>query len=232
MADSYKPRNAGPPHNPGVGELISGKRRWSLSSSKELAKAGYRGWHERGYLPHRDEPDLIQFVTFHLADSFPQALRSEWAHLLEIEDNQQRRKQLENYLDRGCGECFLRQPAIARLVENEIRLVQGNDYELRAWVLMPNHVHLLFKVGAVPMSKLVGNWKKHTGREANKLLRRTGPFWAADYWDTYMRDSGHELKVRRYIENNPAKAAKVFDPKDWAWGSARFRSESGELNLP
>jgi len=75
------PAETGPPRNPGVRELVQGKRRWSSFLKSDDAKAGYRGWHERGYLPHRDEPGLRQFVTFRLADSFPESLRSEWEHL-------------------------------------------------------------------------------------------------------------------------------------------------------
>lgn len=58
-----KPRRPGPPHNPGVRDLVSGKRQWSSRAEIEDARKGFRGWHERGYLPHRDEPDLTQFVT-------------------------------------------------------------------------------------------------------------------------------------------------------------------------
>jgi hypothetical protein len=79
-------------------------------------KNGFRGWHERGYLPHRDEPGLTQLITFRLADSFPRSLRSERQHLWEIEDDRERRKQLELYLDRGLGSCHLREPRAANLV--------------------------------------------------------------------------------------------------------------------
>jgi hypothetical protein len=91
----------GPPHNPGLRELIVGKCKWASSLTVEQAKAGFQGWHERGYLPHRDEPELTQMVTFHVADSFPASLRSECEALLEIEDNDERRKQLQAYLDKG-----------------------------------------------------------------------------------------------------------------------------------
>ena len=82
------------------------------------------------------------------------------------------------------------------------------------------------------MSEIVGAWKKHTGRLANKLLGRNGPFWAEDYFDTFMRDDEHEQRTVRYIENNPTKARLVVDPKDWPWSSARFRDEFGVLKLP
>lgn len=46
-----------------------------------------------------------------------------------------------------------------------------------------------------------------------------------------MRDAPHELKTRRYIENNPAKAFLVRDPKDWPWSSTRLRDANGDLRL-
>ena len=120
-----KPRRPGPPHNPGVRDLVEGKRRWSSPPKIEDAKQGFRGWNERGYLPHRDEPGLTQFVTFRLADSFPESLRSEWEHLWKIEDDQQRQTKLESYLDKGRGECHLRKPEIAKLVEDNFRQFSG-----------------------------------------------------------------------------------------------------------
>src|SRR5947209_19772444 len=113
-------RPLGPPRNPALRDLIAGKRKWASSLTREEAKAGFKGWHERGYLPHRDEPGLTQMVTFHVADSFPAALRSEWAALLVIEDEIERRKKLQAYLDKGCGECPLRKPEIASLVDETL----------------------------------------------------------------------------------------------------------------
>ena len=217
-----KPRHPGPPRNPGIRDLVEGKRRSSSSPKMENLERGFRGWHERGYLPHRDEPGLTQFVTFRLADSFPESLRAEWEHLWKIEDDRQRRVELEAYLDRGRGECYLRKPEIADLVEETVRFFHGKRYDLRAWIVMPNHVHALFKVDTVAMAEILESWKKYTAQKANRLLKRRGAFWQADYWDTYIRDSDHELETRKYIENNPAKAGLVLDPKHWPWSSARF----------
>src|SRR6476646_7237112 len=114
-------RSQGPPYNPGLREFIARKRTWSSPPKREELASVFRGWHERGYLPHRDEPGLTQFVTFHLAGSFPESLRSEWEHFAKIEDDRERRKELEAYLDKGRGECHLRQPEIARLVEDNFR---------------------------------------------------------------------------------------------------------------
>jgi REP element-mobilizing transposase RayT len=219
-----------------VHELIQGKHRDSSQPTREELRKGFRGWHERGYLPHRDEPGLIQFVTFNLADCFPAALRAEWKHLWKIEDRIDRREQLEGYMDKGLGECHLRRTEIAQLVEDSLRNYSDPAgapeprYELRAWVIMPNHIHALFRTGSVPMSTIVDLWKGRTSRLANGLLGRTGEFWHADYFDTFMRDSVHERRTIRYIENNPVKAKLARSAKDWPWSSARFRDEYGNLD--
>jgi hypothetical protein len=80
------------------------------------------------------------------------------------------------------------------------------------------------------MSEIVGAWKKHTGRLANRLLGKTGTFWAA-ITDTFMRGASMNGKWC-YIENNPTKAKLVLDAKGGAWSSARFRNEFGVLKLP
>ena len=55
-----------PPYNPGVRDLVEGKRRWDARASLARQREGFRGWNERGYLPHRDSPGLTQFITYHL----------------------------------------------------------------------------------------------------------------------------------------------------------------------
>ncbi len=231
MADSSKPSRSGPPHNPGVRELVSGKQQWSARPKREDAMQGFLGWHERGYLPHRDEPGLTQFITFHLADSFPLALRSEWEGMLQVEDNRERRLQLEKYLDQGRGECHLRRLEIAEKVESALRFHHQQWYELRAWVIMPNHLHFLIKVETMPLAKIMKEFKRYTAREVNKVLRRRGAFWDEDYFDTYMRNADHELKTTRYIENNPVKALLVRELGEWPWSSARYRDKFGKLLL-
>lgn len=61
-------RRPGPPHNSGVRDLVAGKRQRLSCPKIEVAKRGFRGWHERRYLPQRDETGLTQFVTFRFMD--------------------------------------------------------------------------------------------------------------------------------------------------------------------
>ena len=220
------------PYNPGVRDLIAAKRAVAQPLSKDALDQGFLGWHENGYLPHRDEPGLVQFVTFRLVDAFPNTLRHEWEALLKIEDDRRRRVELERYLDKGRGQCYLCRKDVAKLVEDSLIRFQSTRYDLRAWVIMPNHVHVLFQVLDVPMWKLVGGWKNYTTREANKMLHRTGKLWQDGYWDTFMRDGDHELRSRRYIEWNPVKAGLSSAARAWMWGSARWRDVYERLCFP
>jgi REP element-mobilizing transposase RayT len=200
-----------------VREVVRRQGEVTPKVSREDQKVGFRGWNERGYVPHRDEPGLVQFVTFRLADGFPEAKREVWETLLRIEDDRERRVQLEAWLDEGYGECYLREGEVAKGVAEALRKFDGVRYRLKAYSIMPNHVHVLFEVGKVPMAKVVQGWKGASARAAILVLGRTGAFWQQDYWDTFMRDGEHEERTVRYIRNNPVKAGLVGEWEQWPW---------------
>lgn len=209
---------------------IAASKRSLDEKFSELPPKPFRGWHARGYLPHCDKPGLIQMVTFRLDDAMPVVRRHEWEALHAIEDERERRTQLEAYLDRGHGACHLKSPAIAQIVEDALLFHDAQRYRLCAWVVMPNHVHVLFEEWSVPMEKVLYTWKRFTATQANRRLRLEGRLWQAEYWDRYMRDEEHFNKARRYIEANPVKAGLCKTPKEWPWSSAnsRWRWDLGE----
>ncbi len=218
-----------PPYNPGLHRLVQGKQAWAEPLDEQAKAQGFIGWHQRGYLPHRDTPGLIQFVTFRLHDSFPAARREEWETLLRIEDNRQRRTHLEEYLDRGHGHCWLARAPIAQLAESALGHFDHEHYDLNAWVIMPNHIHVLVQTRQSPLSRVIQSWKAFIAREANLLLCREGTFWQREYWDTSMRDEAQVIKTRCYIDDNPVKAGLAREAKAWPWSSARFRDQYGRL---
>ncbi len=105
---------------------------------------------------------------------------------------------------------------VAELVERILLEADGRDYRMGAWVVMPNHVHLVVDVWDVPLVKLINGWKGRSSREANKLLGRRGVFWQEDYYDNLVRDEAHLKRAIRYTEQNPVKAFLIH------------RTESGE----
>jgi putative transposase len=223
------PNTPGPPYNPGLRRLIQGKRQWHSRPDAETMRRGFRGWHERGYLPHFDAPQVTQFVTLMLEDAFPITRRREWEPILREPGLSLRRRKLEAWLDRGHGSCELREPEIARCVEETLRSEDGQTYRLQAWMVMPNHVHLVVDVWKTPLSKLLQLWKGCSARVVNQLLRRKGHLWARDYYDTQIADGPQLLRSIRYTENNPVKAGFIGDPRRWPWSSARWRDEYEHL---
>lgn len=108
-----------------------------------------KGWYSRGYLPHVDAPGLIQHITFHLADSLPCAaidrMRQEVESLASERQSVERRKRIHALLDSGLGSCVLQDADCASIVEGSLLFGDGGRYRLLAWIVMPNHVHVLIE---------------------------------------------------------------------------------------
>jgi putative DNA methylase len=190
------------------------------------------GWHSRGYLPHWEAGETPQSITFRLHDSLPRTLREHWraelANLGESEQQLERRKRIEAALDAGHGACFLQQPAIAALVENALLHFDRKRYHLHAWVVMPNHVHVLVTpLHGNSLSSLVHAWKSFTAKAANRRLGREGAFWFEEYFDRAIRDDRHFVRAVEYIENNPVQAGLCAQASDWPFGSARLGASLG-----
>jgi sugar phosphate isomerase/epimerase/REP element-mobilizing transposase RayT len=214
-----------------VRQVIRDKLAWhSPPLSEEERAKGFPGWHSRGYLPHFDAPGLIQFITFRLDDALPVERRSEWEALLAIEDERKRRTQLEEYIDRGYGLCWLSDARVAELVQEALLFFDDERYRLLAWVVMPNHVHVLIELREIPMSKILSSWKGFTAKEANRILERAGRFWQVEYFDRYIRDEEHFRKAVHDIEWNPVKAHLVQRPEEWKWSSATSRNEENSAD--
>jgi REP element-mobilizing transposase RayT len=177
-----------------------------------------KGWHSRGYLPHFDSAETVQFVTFRLGDSLPRAVEKSQLHR-EADVHR-----IERELDGGLGACWLGRPEIASLVEAALLHFDGRRYRMLAWCLMPNHVHVVVEMmDGHSLSDIVGSWKSFTAHKANAQLGLTGRFWHADYFDRFMRNEAHLSQTIDYVEQNPVKAGLVARAGDWSWSSARFR---------
>jgi len=201
----------------------------------------HRGWYNRGYLPHCDHPGLLQSITYHLADSLPaavlQQIGTELRTLPPERQDTERRRRVEAWLDAGHGSCVLRLPEAAECVLDTWRRFAGERYDLIAWVVMPNHVHVLVRVyKGVPLAKVVQSWKSYTGRRIRALTEegRAGArrprgqrVWMREYWDRYIRDERHFQMAVDYIHQNPVKARLAGTARGWPWSSAREFAELG-----
>jgi len=93
-------------------------------------------------------------------------------------------------------------------------------YALHAFVIMPNHVHLLV-APHVSVSRLMNGLKGVTAREANSILSNKGQrFWQDESFDHWIRSSAEFDRIRAYIERNPVSAGLITKPEEWLWSSA------------
>ncbi len=188
------------------------------------------GWHSRGYLPHFDGGELAQFVTFRLYDALPRDVLIRWKEELKLEKSAEAesvmRRRVEAYLDQGHGSCYLRDSQVAGMVQNALLFHNTTKYRLAAWVVMPNHVHILCMPSTgYGLAEIMHSVKSFTSSEANKMLHRSGRFWQKEYFDRYIRNPRHFAKVVAYVENNPVKANLCDKAEDWPFSSARLRKK-------
>jgi len=204
---------------------------------------GVPRWHSRGYLPHFESGEVIQHVTYHLADSLPAEVLARFEDELRAMSPErrdtERRRRIEAWLDAGHGCCILREPVVAEMVQSSFLHFDGERYRLFAWVVMPNHVHVLFQpLAGWTMAKIVASWKSFTGRRIAEYMdgvgwERQAPawhsqrsqgerrIWQREYWDRFIRNERHFYTVISYIHQNPVKARLVEKAEDWEWSSAR-----------
>jgi hypothetical protein len=149
------------------------------------------GLHHGDHLPHLKREGASYFVTFRLAGTLPREILLRFKQEREAimvqalaagrpltwhEQEELFRwysTRVDRYLDAGHGECFLRQPVIAKLVADALRFHAGQRFDLAAWVVMPNRVHAVVRpLPGWTLSKILQSWKGFSAREANIQLKR------------------------------------------------------------
>ena len=129
---------------------------------------------------------------------------------------------------------YFENPAIKLLAETIWRQITTYDscdhIALDSWVVMPNHVHLLFYLGesteflTVPfddtlmprsVGAVMGTYKKIVGRKARRMLHSPSlKFWQRGYYDRIVRNEEELNRIRHYIEMNPTRWVEDSDDLD------------------
>lgn len=201
-------------------------------------------------LPHIAPIGATFFVTFRLADSLPRSFVNALKAELEAETTRLKKEhpgdiqrirdarkrnfgKYDHQLDtQPYGTCYLRQPEVAEIVAAKMRAYDGSIYDLQAYSIMPNHVHVLFSMATqvvdehgiwrdevpedyVQLDKVMQLIKGGSAFSSNKHLGRSGKFWFKDSYDHYVRKEEEWLNIAMYILQNPVKAGLA---KKWeAW---------------
>jgi REP element-mobilizing transposase RayT len=167
-------------------------------------------------LPHWQQGDALQFVTFRQKDALPQSKlvlwRSEkamwlskhpkpWTPKQTSEYSEVFTERIEEWLDAGMGSCLFNHAENREALKIVIMKAAPANAELHAWVIMPNHAHVLFRP-LRPLPELIKAWKRASAQKVGK-----GSIWQRNYRDTLIRNSTHYARVVRYIRKNPVSLA-------------------------
>jgi putative transposase len=120
------------------------------------------------------------------------------------------------------GPLWLKDERVAKLVVDALHHGQEQLglYELMAFALVANHVHLLIEPNC-PLSKITRTLKGFTARQGNTILGRTGqPFWQDEWFDHWVRNRDELNRTIRYIERNPVSAGLAQSIEVYPWSSA------------
>lgn len=208
------------------------------------------------HLPHWQPTGVVFFITFRLKGSLPyeaiKALREEREReKIEAEKSAQDQSRKQNYLDERnyfgrwdtlldkaeFGPCWLSQPEVAKIVKEALMYRDEKVFDLYAFCIMSNHVHLVIKPcrserysnlqmqsnqsdhqpDILPLHKIMQSLKRHTARQANIVLGRDGAFWQDESYDHVVRDNDEFICIVHYVLENPVKAGLVSKWEDWRW---------------
>jgi putative transposase len=199
----------------------------------------------RRNLPHWQEPGAEYFVTFRLAGSLPKDAVRQLKELRDAFKNNSHReidyqlknrpfealifKKYESLLDgQNTGPHWLKNKRIADIVMESLHFRDNKEYDLYAYCIMSNHVHLVFRdlssydenqktEEAFPITKIMQGLKSYTGLMANRELKRTGSFWHEESYDRLIRNADELDNTIKYTLNNPVKINLVKNWRDWPY---------------
>ena len=194
----------------------------------------------RKNLPHIQPPGETFFITYRLAGSLPlstiENLKSRYRQAerrlhIQYPDLEKRAcakydlqkkyfAEFDDQLDKCLNEPYwLKEKNIAALVAESLDYLAKMYFDLWAFCIMPNHVHLLITVfeDAPILYKILQKHKKHTAWKGNLILKRSGKFWTHESYDHIVRNGQEFENIVYYILNNPIKAGFVKKWQDWQW---------------
>lgn len=194
-------------------------------------------------LPHKLPLGNKFFITTRLVDSVPQSVIQQFE--LEqklavkfIEENylspDERRIQIgkqwkrnfanfDKYLDNNAeGNHWLKQDGIAKIVSDTLHYWDKKRYDLVAFTIMSNHIHLVIDTWDTEnyvetVTTIMQSIKRYTARQSNILLNREGQFWQRESYDHLIRNEREFKNIINYTAQNSVKAGLVTDWRDYPY---------------
>ena len=97
---------------------------------------------------------------------------------------------------------------------------RAGNYKLHAFVVMPDHIHLLLSPTGLALERVMGLIKGGFSHRLGSKL----PVWQRGFTDRGVRDSNEFEMRRQYIHENPVRAGLVEVPTSYPYSSA-YRSK-------
>jgi putative transposase len=212
----------------------------------------------RRRLPHWDLPGATYFVTCCLAGSIPaRGLLRIGDYRIELSARPRPHGMSERdwivhkakllfalvdgIIDREPAVRLLKDPRLASIVRDSIYYFAGERYDVHAYVVMPSHLHWVFRPretwadelppGQTPREQIMHSLKRHTALACNRILGRPGTFWQDESDDHCVRDEDELERIIQYVERNPVQAGLCSSAEEWAFSSARDRG-AGSFGAP
>lgn len=172
-------------------------------------------------LPHWQQGECVTFVTFRLADSLPSEKISEYEDLKQIFEINNPKPwsseiidlysstigdKIDYWLHQSHGSCILSNSYCRNILAETLFYNDGVKYNLHAFVIMPNHVHILFS----PLDNLpaiLHSLKRYSARHINSYLIRNGRLWQKESFDHLVRSKEKFEEYITYIKENPKNLA-------------------------
>lgn len=104
---------------------------------------------------------------------------------------------------------------------------QNHPFELYAYCLMDNHIHLLIKAESLEtLETIVKSFTASFVFWYNAKYKRSGHLFQARFYSEAVESTTYFLNAIRYIHNNPVNACITNDPNCYAWSSSRYYSHA------
>jgi REP element-mobilizing transposase RayT len=180
-------------------------------------------------LPHIQPDNGVFSITYRINGSLPNSVIDHYEEEYEKQRNSPGKNTqsgelffdiIDNYLDNSAKQNLLKSDTLAGIVADSLKFYENKYFQLIAYCIMPNHVHIIVNKNKYPKSSLTaifGSIKGFSSYKINKELNRVGKFWNSEIYDHLIRSRGELVTQIKYILNNPVKAGLVNDWKEWKY---------------
>jgi len=126
----------------------------------------------------------------------------------------------------GAEKLFHEEDDFMEMLARLKQVSQKYELEFIAFVLMPNHVHLLLQQKEANLHEAMRELFSRYARRHNKKYERKGHLFGSRYRQAVCLDEAYFIAVSLYIHLNPVRAGLVMQPRDYRWSSCRLFTDA------